>query len=522
MLKAMNRPQRALPVGATEPADVDLMLAVARNRDVAAYEQLYRRYERTAYNLALNLTSSSASAEEAVQEAMMKIWRSASNFRADGNFKGWFLRIVADCSLDHGRRGWREKRRALRHAQVRPREAAKDLGGDLEHNELHRALQKQMGKLDELERRLLALYYGADMSQQEIGHVLDVPQTTVSMKMREALGKLRSGLTAAGFAAAVPLLDSGALGDAVLNGVQAPPGLHGWIMESLGRTAHESLRGGMAATSTWMGWLAAGLVVLLGIGAWSAMAPGRPSQMSAAPSLEPVAEEGPRSPAADSAPLRILGAWDFNTPEKPEAIEFSYGRWAWSPDKGPGGSGCLWTPGEVTILLDLPVSRLPVQVSYRRALASFDLSTGGSACVIGWEAHQGLAHFRNIGKLFTIDTSRPPPWQTDVWYLSKDAIAGTIDGELLQLFLVERHPDARLIMILPSHYYIDDLEVREIAEDELPDLAVYRKAVQSIPAPSRQGTVELPQLKSPRESRKVFVEIQGPATLVEAAGTKGP
>lgn len=351
MLRAMDRPRNARPAdpagGAAEPSDAELVLAIAERRDVAAFELLYHRYERPAYNLARYLTVSNASAEEAVQEAMMRVWRSASNFRPDGRFKSWFLAIVADCSIDQVRRNSREKARAERHAKDQPRENTKDPGADMERHELTRALHRQMEQLDALDRRLLALYYGADMSQQEIGRVLDVPQTTVSMKLRDALVKLRSGLTSAGFAGAVPMLEAGHLGDALLGGVQAPALLHGKVLAGLSSVARHSARGGTAASKGGAGvWTAVTLCAM-------AAAAGGYYWATSQPTAKPASSAATaQAPAGDP---KYLKRWDFNVTKPYPELAVGQGKLNWLRGGGPDGSGSIESDAEVTaIFFELP------------------------------------------------------------------------------------------------------------------------------------------------------------------------
>jgi RNA polymerase sigma factor (sigma-70 family) len=67
--------------------------------------------------------------------------------------------------------------------------------GDLEEAastrlDLHRAL----GTLDERDRELLALRYGADLSARQIGELLEQRTNTVEVALHRALGRLRGAL----------------------------------------------------------------------------------------------------------------------------------------------------------------------------------------------------------------------------------------------------------------------------------------------------------------------------------------
>jgi RNA polymerase sigma-70 factor (ECF subfamily) len=78
----------------------DLVLARARRGDGAAFEQIYRRYSRPAYTLALRLCGRSDLAEDVVQEAFMKAIEKLSSYRGDAPFGAWLKRLVANCAID--------------------------------------------------------------------------------------------------------------------------------------------------------------------------------------------------------------------------------------------------------------------------------------------------------------------------------------------------------------------------------------------------------------------------------------
>jgi RNA polymerase sigma factor (sigma-70 family) len=82
-------------------AEIDaLVLARARRGDGAAFEQIYRRYGRSAYSLALRLCGRRDVAEDVVQEAFLKAMEKLSSYRGDAPFGAWLKRLVANCAID--------------------------------------------------------------------------------------------------------------------------------------------------------------------------------------------------------------------------------------------------------------------------------------------------------------------------------------------------------------------------------------------------------------------------------------
>lgn len=80
------------------------VIARIRRGDLAAFEQVYRLFERPAWTLALRLIGNAEDAREIVHDAMLRIFDRASQFRGDSPFWGWVRQIVLNEALMHLRR----------------------------------------------------------------------------------------------------------------------------------------------------------------------------------------------------------------------------------------------------------------------------------------------------------------------------------------------------------------------------------------------------------------------------------
>ena len=100
-----------MPKDLAHLSDEALVALVARSDHVALAE-LYDRYGRVAYNLALRVLRDPALAEDAVQEGFLAVWRSAGRFVPErSKASTWILTLVHRRAGDRGRR--EERRRAL-------------------------------------------------------------------------------------------------------------------------------------------------------------------------------------------------------------------------------------------------------------------------------------------------------------------------------------------------------------------------------------------------------------------------
>lgn len=204
----------------SEPDDVALLARVARDHEEGALAMLYARHEKAAYNLALFLTSSPEAAEEAVQEAMLRVWKSAATFRSE-NARAWLLRIVARESLRVIKAGEAEQRKR-KAAQVAENTCmAGAPGEELETHEQLAWLRRLLAELPLADRQIVALHFASGMTHAEIGNELALPRQTVSCRLSGLLDELRAKLARAGFTA-VLAFDAESYSEAVCSGASLP------------------------------------------------------------------------------------------------------------------------------------------------------------------------------------------------------------------------------------------------------------------------------------------------------------
>src|ERR1035438_10526244 len=96
----MNMTVDSAEFAVTEVASEDLNLVHAsKNGDVAAFEQLVRRYDRKLFRIAQHVTHNREDSQDAVQEAFLKAFQNLGQFREDSKFSTWLIRITVNQSL---------------------------------------------------------------------------------------------------------------------------------------------------------------------------------------------------------------------------------------------------------------------------------------------------------------------------------------------------------------------------------------------------------------------------------------
>lgn len=176
-----------------EPAaasDADLIARVAGG-DRAAFEELYARYARAVFGLALRRIRDRGRAEDATQEAFTALWRSASRYDPRrGQGAPWFFVVARNAVTDVLRR---TPEAAVDDAAESSSDAPSPEAraeSDWEAWQVHRAV----AALPETERPLIELAYWGGMSQSEIARYCGIPVGTVKTRTRTALERLAQAL----------------------------------------------------------------------------------------------------------------------------------------------------------------------------------------------------------------------------------------------------------------------------------------------------------------------------------------
>jgi RNA polymerase sigma-70 factor (ECF subfamily) len=167
--------------------DIELVQRIAAH-DEAALRELYAAYGQRLYVYALRLTGEHPQAEDVVQDALMAVWRSARNFRADGRLLAWLLGIVHHIAI-----------KTLRHHSIPisdEMEASLPATGPLpeEHiqiGEQVRRVEQGLQSLSPEHRAVLELVFYQGLSLKEAAEVCSCPVGTIKSRLSYARQQLR-------------------------------------------------------------------------------------------------------------------------------------------------------------------------------------------------------------------------------------------------------------------------------------------------------------------------------------------
>ncbi len=173
-------------------SDEQLIAWVARGEDRALAE-LYDRYVRLVFSLALQVLNDRASAEETVQEVFTKVWRGADEFRPErGKFSSWLIGITHHQCID-----------GLRRRRVRPvmwstedesilELATEDDPVEAAEYAFERArVRKALSQIPAEQRIVIELAFFEGLTHYEIAARCGDPLGTVKTRLRLGMQKLK-------------------------------------------------------------------------------------------------------------------------------------------------------------------------------------------------------------------------------------------------------------------------------------------------------------------------------------------
>ncbi len=189
------------PDPASVAAEVKALLQGGR-RDEAAerFGVLVGAWQRRALRVAMHYLGNAADADDAVQDAFVKLYAHMTAYRADLSFDAWFTRIVVNTCLDH-----LKARRRGPAWSIAAQTSASDIAEALPSHEPSaerrlvgrdrwRALSAAVGQLPGRQRVVFVLTHLDEQSPQAIAQALGMSPATVRVHLFRALRRLRAVL----------------------------------------------------------------------------------------------------------------------------------------------------------------------------------------------------------------------------------------------------------------------------------------------------------------------------------------
>ncbi len=164
------------------------LIESAAQGDQEAFRHLWETHHAAAMAAALRLCHQRALAEEITQGAFLLAWRGLPRFQKGSPFRPWLMRILFRHALDV----MEKQRTYLRPISLDDTLELEVPLADLQEQVVQREeVQQALAQLGAEQRRVIALRYGADLTEVDIAQVLDWPVGTVKSRLNRARERLR-------------------------------------------------------------------------------------------------------------------------------------------------------------------------------------------------------------------------------------------------------------------------------------------------------------------------------------------
>ena len=191
--------QTAPEAGGIDAVPDEQLVLRAQNKDMVAYSELVRRYQRKIYGLAYNMTGNKEDAEDLVQECFLKAYSSLGSFRGNSSFYTWIYRIAVNRSINYVKK--RNRRTGLSlddmdeaverdpaYVELSSRESP---FRDLTLTELQEKLNTALLKLSEKHRTVVVMHDIQGVPHEEIARIMGCSEGTVRSRLFYARQQLQ-------------------------------------------------------------------------------------------------------------------------------------------------------------------------------------------------------------------------------------------------------------------------------------------------------------------------------------------
>ncbi len=172
-----------------------LALERLRRGDTAAVADLYDRYGRTAFGLALKILRDEGEAEDVVHDAFVAVVQRVDQYHAErGTVAAWLVTTVRNLALDRTRRRTRRAQIVDGELKHEPSDAPLDPENALWTERERERVRQAMISLPQAQRETLEIAFFEGLSYPEIAARENLPLGTIKSRAARALHALRAVL----------------------------------------------------------------------------------------------------------------------------------------------------------------------------------------------------------------------------------------------------------------------------------------------------------------------------------------
>ena len=168
----------------------------AKSGDVAAFEEIFDRYQRKVLLTAWRILGNREDARDAAQEVFLRVYKYLDRFRSDQDFAAWLYRIIVTVCRDHARKRGRRDQFTSYEAEHRlgsfdSISSAEDVEASLLRSQQQAMIAEALDSLSVKERAAIVLRDLEGLTTEEVARALGSSQPTVRSQISTARAKIK-------------------------------------------------------------------------------------------------------------------------------------------------------------------------------------------------------------------------------------------------------------------------------------------------------------------------------------------
>jgi RNA polymerase sigma-70 factor (ECF subfamily) len=173
-------------------SELDQLVQRCQRGELAAFTELFRRYEARIYRLAVTILRHERDAEDAVQDVCLRVFERIKRYRAESSFDTWLTAVIVNVCRDRLRR--QKVRHALPLSWLYGQASDENVVETVADRMQRQTMWALVDRLEEKYRLPVILHYHEGLSCGEVAQVLALRTTTVYSRLNTARVQLRGML----------------------------------------------------------------------------------------------------------------------------------------------------------------------------------------------------------------------------------------------------------------------------------------------------------------------------------------
>jgi len=172
-------------IAGVSPLEANLMARI-QDREEGAFQELFSRFRHKIYHTALRILKEEQSAEDALQETLINVYRAAGRFRGDSKIGTWINRITVNVCLEILRKNKRHSQRTEEDVSTYSNlsdERRLTPFEEYRQSEVGEWIEAALEQLGEKHQQVVRKHDLEGFTIREIAEALKVPEGTVKSRL---------------------------------------------------------------------------------------------------------------------------------------------------------------------------------------------------------------------------------------------------------------------------------------------------------------------------------------------------